>query len=221
MSKRTRRPSWPRLVLSDDQPEPRTRPEQSATLAYTNRKGRTFYLHGGRTKTGKQRYFMAKTVREGALSEMPDGYEFTESINAVVSVRRIESGRTLIHDEDVEVVRKEIARHKHLAGYRVDARGSAIIVYEPLGGLGTNFFDETERLFGDTRNRLAREALDLKRVRYEPVFRFERSPDGSYSASRMSYRGEGGWMPLNLGRLSELTKSYIRNLGTGQFFELL
>jgi len=57
------------------------------TLSYTNRLGVTFYLHEGKTKTGKPRYFVAKTPREGALAAMPEGYEFSESINAVVSVR--------------------------------------------------------------------------------------------------------------------------------------
>ena len=46
-------------------------PGASAALAYTNRKGDTYYLHGGKTKTGKPRYFFAKAAGSGSLSEMP------------------------------------------------------------------------------------------------------------------------------------------------------
>ena len=63
-----------------------------AALSYTNRRGDTYYLHAGKTKTGKPRYFVAKKVCEGALASMPDGWEFTESINATVSVRRVKPG---------------------------------------------------------------------------------------------------------------------------------
>lgn len=60
-------------------------PAKPRALAYTNRD--TFFLHEGKTKTGKPRYFFAKTIREGAITEMPAGFEVTESVSAVVSVR--------------------------------------------------------------------------------------------------------------------------------------
>jgi len=77
-------------------------------LAYTNRRGDTYYLHERRTKTGKPGYFFAKTVRAGALAELPRGYEVSESINGVVSVRRRRSGRPQVSDADVEVVRAAV-----------------------------------------------------------------------------------------------------------------
>jgi hypothetical protein len=45
-------------------------------LSYKNRRGDRYYLHVGRTKTGKPRYFIAKTHGEGTLDAMPEGYEF-------------------------------------------------------------------------------------------------------------------------------------------------
>ena len=53
-------------------------------LSYTNRRGDRYYLHAGRTKTGKLRYFVAKTAAEGGLDTMPEEEEFPESINGVV-----------------------------------------------------------------------------------------------------------------------------------------
>jgi hypothetical protein len=49
-------------------------------LAHTNRLGVTYYLHEGKTKTGKPRYFTARKIGDGALAAMPAGYEFSESL---------------------------------------------------------------------------------------------------------------------------------------------
>ena len=219
MSERHPRPSYLRLIHPDDPPELRTESNETA-LAYTNRKGRRFFLHEGKTKTGKTRYFVARTVRDGALSKMPEGYEFSETINAVVSVRRIESGRVAIPDEDVEVIKREIARHAHLRNYRVEARGNTLTVYEPIGGQRENFLDELARLNGVDHVPSALRSVDPRRVRYEPVLKLERRPDGGYSVSRMSYRGYGGWKPLSAVDLKDVAERYIKHLGTNGFFEL-
>jgi hypothetical protein len=58
-------------------------------LSYTNSKGATYYLHQRRTESSAIRYYAAKTVRDGALTEMPAGFEFSESVNGVVNVRRV------------------------------------------------------------------------------------------------------------------------------------
>jgi len=39
-----------------------TPPAAKRPLSYTNRKGRVYYLHAGKTKLGERRYFFAKTV---------------------------------------------------------------------------------------------------------------------------------------------------------------
>lgn len=80
------------------------KPSEPATFSYTNRHGETYYLHEGTTKTGKPRYFFAKTIRERALDNMPEGFEVAESVNAVVSVRRKTAGTSLVPDEDLAVV---------------------------------------------------------------------------------------------------------------------
>jgi hypothetical protein len=69
------------MVRRTHQQQPGTAGSPTALVRYTNRMGDTYYLHEGTTKTGKARYFVAKTIREGVLSAMPDGFEFAESIN--------------------------------------------------------------------------------------------------------------------------------------------
>ena len=62
-------------------PKLAARSGQSSLLNFTNRHGDTYYLHSSTTKTGKPRYFAAKDVGAGALTEMPAGYDWSESVN--------------------------------------------------------------------------------------------------------------------------------------------
>jgi hypothetical protein len=84
-------------------------------MTYTNRMGDTYYLHKGTTKTGKARYFVAKTIREGLLSAMPDGFEFAESINGVVSVSKTGLSAARIPEADRALASGEMARHANIS----------------------------------------------------------------------------------------------------------
>ena len=54
------------------------------SITHTNRKGVTFYLGRGVTKTGKPRYFFAREPDKGEPVEaIPEGYEIVESVNGV------------------------------------------------------------------------------------------------------------------------------------------
>jgi hypothetical protein len=46
----------------------------------------------------------------GSLAEMPAGFEFAESINGVVSIRRVDNSPNLVAGDDVELVRRSILR---------------------------------------------------------------------------------------------------------------
>lgn len=201
-----------------------------AALAYTNRLGDTYYLHQGRTTTGKPRYFASRALGEGALATMPDGFEFTESINAVVSVaRKGRKGRDpVVVPTDVALVEAEVARHEHLWACRVAVFRGAIVVYQCLQGesivdsaFGRSWWEGLED--AAARRRLLAEARALVQARgqFDPVFRFTPVQDrpGIYLASRMSYRGRGGWLDLRSGPLLRLVREYIKLLGTDELFE--
>jgi hypothetical protein len=70
--------------------DPAVRPARRSVgaLAYKNRRGDTYYLHEGTTKTDKRRYFVIKTERESALASMLEGFEFAKSVNGGVSMTR-------------------------------------------------------------------------------------------------------------------------------------
>jgi hypothetical protein len=179
--------------------------------------GDTYYLHEGKTKTGKSRYFFARTVRKGVLEKMPKGYECSESINGVVSVRRKVVENTLIPADDVRVVEAELGKYQHLRYYRAQVEKNAIVIFEPYPRV-----DELMMLdqFGFASSRTYFEQR-MARAQYSPVMKFERE-EQRYIAFRMTYRGSGGWSwPLASGDLQHLTKKLVRHIGTEEFFELM
>ena len=197
---------------------------ETAVVTYTNRMGDTYYLHEGRTKTGKVRYFVAKTVREGVLSEMPEGFEFSESLNGVVSVRKVGLSAASVPEADVALARAEMARHPHLRGHRIEVVKGEIVIFEPTAGTSGDWATEVGLPFlmrpqgPDTCGGSLR-----RRVRYEPVMKFvPLRKDSDYSIHRMTYRGDGGWSwSLASGSLHELLKRFVGCVGTDEFFELL
>ncbi len=177
--------------------------------------GDTYHLHEGRTKKDKARYFFARDVRAGALAALPDGYEVSESINGVVSVRRIDARRSVIPAADVAVVDAERARHRHLAHHRVQADRDAIVIYAP--DRDASVLDR-HALFPVSE---AKRREWMNESRYAPVFRFLPDLD-AYRAQRMTYRGDGGWSwDLARGALKTLARRFVAKIGTEEFFELM
>ena len=61
-------------------------------FSYTNSKGSTYYLHkrdttlkNGRTQTI---YFFAKEPKDGAINEVPQGYQVSESRNGLPVLKK-------------------------------------------------------------------------------------------------------------------------------------
>jgi len=198
----------------------RDRADAPSPFAHTNRKGVTYYLHEGRTKSGKPRYFFARSVKDGSLAQLPPGYEVSESINGVVSVRRRREGEPAIPDDDLAVVQAELSRHPHLRHHVARTSNDAIVIYEPdvnLSDLG-----DLARSIGLPPARKESFLADrLRKARFSPVLRFVR--DGkAYIVERMTYRGDGGWSyPLGSGPLDLLVRKLVRKVGTDDFFELM
>lgn len=189
-------------------------------LAYTNRMGDTYYLHAGTTKAGKPRYFVAKTAGVGAVDALPDGFELTESINGVVSVRRTAPGGRRVADLDLALIQAELGRHAHLRRHRVNVVKDEIIVYEPSGMGVAEAVDMMSTLLGVAPRRDPAKLRD--RTRYAPVMKFVPDRTGGYEVHRMTYRGEGGWSyPLAFGSLKTLVGKFLRHVGTEEFFELM
>jgi hypothetical protein len=148
-------------------------------ISYTNRMGDRYYLHAGRTKTGKLRYFVAKTPGEGRLDTMPEGYEFAESINGVVSVRRIDRRGSQIPEQDEEIVCVEMPRHGQLRYHRVECVRGAIVIFE-TSSVPMTLDAEHARWFGIRWNEPALDHL-APHTRYAPALKSVPCGSGDYA----------------------------------------
>jgi hypothetical protein len=196
----------------------------AAVLTYTNRMGEVYHLHEGRTKTGKVRYFVAKTIRQGALAAMPAGFKFCESVNAVVSVRKINPLAPRIPRADLTLARAEMAQYGHLRAHRVEEVKGEIVVFEPTGGMPAAVIAELRLGSWMHPEHLSdRVGARRPRLRYFPVMKFVPSAkSGIYGVHRMTYRGDGGWSWLLASdTLPKLLRQYVRHVGTDEFFELV
>jgi len=213
-------------------------------FSYANRKGVTYFLHAGKTKTGKTRYAM-KRSSDGALKELPDGYEVVENVNAKVSVRKVKP-RQIEHLEE-KLVRTALRSHG-LSDYRIEIKGRQITIHEPMHDIDgmTNAFQAIvtggldalgiplDRLlreqFGDefvdghVQHRLDQQKQYVQEhQQYWPVFRFllANEKTRTYAVERMYYSGEGGWHFLEEMPLAQAIDEFFPHLGKESFFDLI
>ena len=99
--------------------------------SYTNRHGVTYYLHEIRTKAGHRTYTVRRSIQDGALRELPEEYDFSESLNGRVNVRRTRGYVYRIPISDLELVRAMLGWHEHLDGYVAERLPEAIMIHEP------------------------------------------------------------------------------------------
>jgi hypothetical protein len=192
-------------------------------ISYTNRKGSTFFLCQGETKTGKVRYYFAREPKGKEINGMPPGYEISESVNGVVSLVKIRP--RLIPAEEIALVEAALERHPNRDNYRVDVKQDQIVIYE---GNGPDV-EEILTLFGKNIPRPAGAIEQLKTQmeqyrRFTPVMRFLLfdPQTRTYSVERWCYSGSiDDWISVEEpGMLEDLARRLTPTLGTDAFFEL-
>lgn len=182
-------------------------------IAYTNRTGSTYYLHARKTKTGKPRYVFARELGDGALDELPAGFEIVESMNGQVSLAKKRA--RLITEAEEGAVRAELERRRR-GSYRLEVKADALTIYQPLRSAET-----FERLAVFVSR--ARVEEFIAGGQYDPVLRFvlDDAEARTFRAERMTYRGEGGWSrPLAFGEIRKLAAKFVPHLGEDSFFDL-
>src|SRR4051794_24880204 len=98
-------------------------------IEHVNRRGDTYYLHEGKTKTGKPKFFFSRS-REGTLAEaIPAGYEVYENPNAQVFLRKAVP-RAVTNDE-VATVERGVRELAKLTYFVIDVKGESIVVPLP------------------------------------------------------------------------------------------
>ena len=210
-------------------------------FAYTSRKGITYYLHACVTKGGKERYVLTRSA-DGALRELPAGYEVAENVNGQVSVRRLRPRR--ITSQEESLVQAALEAHG-LEHYRLEVKDDCITLFEPdrdpdkianLVGPFALSEDLGKQLTAMLRKQVGDAVVDeyigngkeklreqvLQRTRYYPVllFRLANEAKRLFATERMTYVGQGSWRFLQVLPLAKGTDRYLPHLGKESFFEL-
>jgi len=189
-------------------------------VKHTNRKGDTYYLHQGRTKTGKARYFFSKDDKGELTEAVPKGYEIYEDPNAQVFLRKKQP--KLITGQEMKEVKDGIGKNASVKQFKVEAKKNAIIVYLPdqdpqeLSSLFSGF-----SMIGRKRA----EEYAVRQIYYSPVLRFTLVDQAKrlFSADRWCWRGSvDGWLNLYWRKkLPFLVKKLCPHLGKESFFDLI
>jgi hypothetical protein len=193
-------------------------------VTYTNRKGHTYYLCQGLTKTGKLRYYFARKPKEGSPDQIPEGYKISESVNGIVSL--VKDRPQLILPQEIESVEAVLARHPKGRDYHVGVQKNQMVIYERLGpdiDTLSGIFGKISEFQSDIVKARLQEQLD-KMARFSPIMRFILVDQGErkFTAERWSYIGDiDDWIDIGeSGKLEKLARRLIPKLGTDDFFEL-
>jgi hypothetical protein len=192
-------------------------------ITYTNRKGFTYLLNKGVTKTGKPRYYFAREQKDEVVEQIPQGYQIEESVNGIVSL--VKERPQLILPKESASVDAALKRHPKAGNHRVAVKNNQIIIYEGIGG----GMDSLRIILGQAGLKIdgVEERLQAELDRYTqftPVMRFilDDQENREYHAERWCYRGNiDDWIYAGYsGKIDHLAKKLIPKLGTDEFYEL-
>ena len=194
-------------------------------VSYTNRKGVTYSLYRGQTKTGKPRYYFGRLEQGQSepVTELPPGYTISESVNGVISLTK--DRPALIRPEEVAAVESTVQQHPEAHRYRVAIKGNRIEVYEQVGP-DYNELASDLHIPSLSRPGFAEElrALEERYARFTPVLRFTLLDQARrlFGVQRMSSLGgiDGWWELGQTGPVAKLARAIIPTLGTEEFYEL-
>jgi hypothetical protein len=194
-------------------------------ITHTNRKGQTYTLYKGQTKTGKPHYYFARTdkVHDEPVTELPAGFTISESVNGVVSL--VKDRPALIPSEEVAIIEKAIKQLPDARRYRVVVKHNQIEIYERVGPDYETLMHEILPSVWVSPDRAKQVQSEMEQhAQYTPVLRFTllNSKQRMFGVERMCYRSSiDGWLELaKTGSVAMLAHTLIPTLGTDQFYEL-
>jgi len=193
----------------------------SVVITHRNRHGDRYYLHEGKTKTGKAKYFFSRK-REGQLAKsIPDGFEVYETPNAMVLLRRVVP--CVVTSEETAIVTDAVRQNPKAKGAIVEMKGDSITVHMPSFDLDESV-DELTADYPFT-DRVQLRGVLKRSVNYMPAMRFVLQDEKSrqYQTERWCYAGSiDDWIPVESpGPLPKLARMLCRHLGRESFFELM
>jgi hypothetical protein len=184
-------------------------------VQHRNRKGKTYYLHQGRTKTGTPQYFFSMKAQGDLAEAIPEGYEIYENPNAQVFLRKIQP--KLIWESERAIVEKHLPGSP--GGSICDIKGKTITIFE----------SDHKRLEESFRSIALPRLIDTSELlrtatTFSAVFRFIlNDPEKRlFILERYCFKGSiDDWIYIaGPEQLDSLAKKYLKHLGQESFYEL-
>ncbi len=190
------------------------------SVQHINKRGQTFHLHQGCTRTGKPKYFFSMKGEGSLADQLPDGFEIYENPNARVFLRRIQP--KIITDGEVALVEKGMRQFSQLQYYQIDVKKNAILVFE--ANQDVDALSEVLSSFPGARV-VDMKGLLARLITYSPKLRLVLVDEEKrvFVAQRYCFLGSmEGWMEIGKpGKLQNLTRRYLKHLGKDSYFDLL
>ena len=190
------------------------------SVEYINRKGRKHYLHEGKTKTGKPKYFFSMKTDGTLVNAIPDGYEIYEHPSAQVFLRKIPT--QIITPEEVAIVRDGIKKYANIDNAIVDVKNNQIVVY--LCDQNVDDLMEIASPISSADAARMRAAL-VQSFSYSPMMQFvlDDAKTRAFVVERWCFRGSvDDWIALDASTdLKALVKKYGFHLGKESFYDLM
>ncbi len=189
---------------------------------YTNRRGDEYFLHARKTKTGKDRFYVALKSDGTLLDEVPPGYEIYENPNARAVLRK--QLVSLLTDEEIQTVHDGMAKFSHLKDYeyKLDLRKKEITIYEFVDQFRDLMMVLAPHLAEDEN---ARRQYAHRYGRFEALLRFTLVDEKKrvFQAERFCFLGSiDDWILIGrAGPIGWLVAEFVKHLGQESFFELM
>jgi hypothetical protein len=189
-------------------------------MEYINRKAQTYYLHQGKTKTGKPKYYFSMKKEGLLLDTIPDGWEIYENPNAQVFLRKIKP--KFITDEEISLVKLALKKDCLIKYHLIDVKDNIITIYLP--DQDVNILSKIITLSSGTRNSQVGYVFE-NNLSYSPMMKFILidTKDRIFKVQRYCFRGSiDGWIEIGgVGKLQDILKEYVKYLGHDSYYELL
>ncbi|MBI5567007.1 MAG: hypothetical protein HY870_19065 [Chloroflexi bacterium] len=193
-------------------------------VTYTSRKGLTYTLCQGVTKTGKPRYYFAREPKDApVLDQIPAGCAISESVNGIVSL--VKDRPSQLQASEIAAVEDRLRKHPRSRNYRLSVKSDRLEVYELVGPDPQSLIAALRREGPLTPGLADRLQAEYDRYgQYTPVLRIiladpERR---TFRAERMCRPGSiDDWIDVEPhGLIEKVARALISKLGTAAFFEL-
>ena len=188
-------------------------------IEYTNRRRQTYYLHQGKTPSGKPKWYFSQKIPVKPVTEIPGGFEVYENPDGQVFLRRIVP--LVITDAELAIVRSALSELTATKYWLAERKGKHVTIHAAedltdtrlavMGSLGVPVSDSM------------REWIE-NNLHFRPMFRLTLANEAGrkFRIERWCFRGSiDGWYMLDGGQLEPLIRRYAPHLGAESFFELM